>query len=1186
MDKKAIKTFAIESRKKLIEEIKYQASLLGITTEGIAEPVEKADGMEVYDIGASTPNTIYDDAIKQRESLVKRINEKGFDNVVEEVAYTWFNRIIAVRFMEINDYLPTRIRVLSSATEGKIEPDIVTEAPHFDLELSEEEIERIYQLKNDNKLDELFKLLFIKQCNNLNEILPELFEKTADYTELLLFISFTNEESVVRQLIDNISEEDFTDQVEIIGWLYQYYNTELKDDTFKQLKKRVKISKERIPAATQLFTPDWIVRYMVENSLGRLWLEGHPDSKLKENWKYYLEQEPELQIELAKIREDSKKLKPEDIKIIDPAMGSGHILVYAFDVLMQIYTSVGYSERDAAVSILENNLYGLDIDDRAYQLAYFAVMMKGRSYNKRILTKNIEPQICSIQESNEISYELINFVADGDPNIRKDLRYLVEIFFDAKEYGSIIDVEKINFSSIYSNISKIKNTKYSDFKSIKNQEKSINNIYPLLKQAIVLSDKYDAVITNPPYMGRKNLNKTLAKYMEQNFPICKSELYSIFILKCYDLAKNDSIVSMITIHSWMFINSFDKLREFLLDNTTIRCMLHTGAATFEELRSFNVLTTSFILQKRIMKEYNSVFTRLADYYNIIEKIENFHNEENRYILSQEFFKIIPGQPFIYWISENARNIFNISYRLGDLFEPKQGLATSDNKKFVRLWFEVQYNRIGFSKPNKDIAISSNCKWFPYNKGGNFRKWYGNNEFIVNWENDGYEIRNFYDRTGKLRSRPQNTQYYFKKGITWSLFGFENFGVRYKANGFIFDVSGSSMFPDEENIYYILAFLASKIAFMYLSILAPTVNFQVGNIADLPIIIDKTKLEDINKLSKSNINISKEDWDNFEESWNFSKHPLIKYNENLISRSFLNWENDSESNYNKLKDYEEKINEIFIEIYNLKDDLTPEVIDRDITIRKADLKRDMISFISYAVGCMLGRYSLDEEGLIYAGGQWDPSKYSKFIPDDDNIIPILDTEYFEDDIVGRFVEFVKVTFGEETLEENLDFIATALKKKGTTSREIIRNYFLTDFYKDHFKTYKKHPIYWQFDSGKNNGFKVLIYMHRYKPDLVARVRTDYLHKTQKALETAITHNDRIIESSTSASEKAKAVKTKNKLVKQLEETRKYDEALAHIADKKIPIDLDDGVKVNYAKFQGLEVSKEGKKATKIDLLKKI
>lgn len=1197
MDKKAIKTFAIESRKKLIEEVKYQASLLGITADGIAEPVKKAEGMEVYDIGASTPNTIYNEAIKQRESLVKRINEKGFDNVVEEVAYTWFNRIIAIRFMEVNDYLPTRIRVLSSEKDEKTEPDIVTEAPNIDLNFTDEELEQIYQLKNDNKLDELFKLLFIKQCNKLNEILPELFEKTADYTELLLSISFTNEEGVVRQLIDNISEEDFKEQVEIIGWLYQYYNTELKQDTFNQIQKGVKVSKERIPAATQLFTPDWIVRYMVENSLGRLWLEGHPNCNLKENWKYYLdeaEQEPEVQIELSKIREDSKNLKPEDIKVIDPAMGSGHILVYAFDVLMQIYTSIGYSERDAAVSILENNLYGLDIDDRAYQLAYFAVMMKGRSYNRRILTKKIEPQICAIQESNNISDEIINFIANGNLKVRNDIKSIKDTFIDAKDYGSIIDVTKFDFDYLIDLLKKIKNNRYSDLKSSEYQKESINNILPVFKQALIMSSNYDAVITNPPYMGSKRMDKKLSEYVKSKYPHSKKDLFSVFIEKCFKFSNNSGFVSMITMESWMFLSSFEKLRAELISLKSITNLIHMPyLGKGNTSLGINFGTCAFIFFNQKIDSYNAKYNYIRYFETNTDGIPlefPVINERNNITVSENFLKI-PGNPIAYWISEAIINSFKNGTSLGDVVETRLGMATADNNRFTRLWHEVDINNCGFHKRSRDEAKLSNKKWFPYNKGGDYRKWYGNNEYVVDWENDGFSIRNFInEKTGKIRSHNYNLDFIFKEGLTWTYISSSSFGIRYFPFGFLFDNAGSSMFIKSSLMNYILAFLSSKISFELLKVINPTLSFQPGNLASLPLLFtDDIITKNIDKIVSSNIKISKYDWDSFENSWEFLKHPLIQFkheNENKIEKVFNDWKKITLKQYNEIKKNEELLNLIFIEIYGLKEELNNELDDKDITIRKADLKRDIKSFISYAVGCMLGRYSLDEEGLIYAGGQWDPSRYSKFLPDDDNIIPILDTEYFEDDIVGRFVEFVKVTFGEETLEENLDFIAQALKKKGNTSREIIRNYFLTDFYKDHVKTYKKHPIYWQFDSGKNNGFKALIYMHRYEPHLVARVRTDYLHKTQKALETAINHNDRIIESSTSASEKAKATKTKNKIFKQREETRKYDEALAHIANQRIPIDLDDGVKINYAKLQGVEVSKEGKKATKIDLLKKI
>ncbi len=1185
MDKKAIKNFAIEARKKLISEIKYKANLLGITAEGIADPIETADGMEVYDIGGGTPYTIYDEAIEQRKDLVKQVKEKGFDNVVEEVAYTWFNRIVAIRFMEVNDYIPTRIRVLSSETKGKIEPDIVTEAPNIDLGFSDEEIDKIYQLKDENKLDELFRILFIKQCNKLNEILPELFEKTVDYTELLLSISFTNEDGVVRQLVDTISEEDFKDQVEIIGWLYQYYNTELKEETFKQLKKGVKISKERIPAATQLFTPDWIVRYMVENSLGRLWMEGHPDSNLKENWKYYLddaEQEPEVQMKLAKIREESKNITPEDIKVIDPAMGSGHILVYVFEVLMQIYTSVGYSERDAVISILKKNIYGLDIDDRAYQLAYFAVMMKARSYNRQVLTKNLELQLCAIQESNTITDELMDFVVDDNLEVKKDLEHLRDIFKDAKGYGSIINIKEMDFCRLAKFIEKFFNLNYSDLLNTKYLDEIKSKIFPLVKQARILSKSYEIVVTNPPYMGGNGMNKELSDHLKLYYPLSKKDLFAVFIEKGMKLTKENMFNCMVTMQSWMFLSSFEKMRENILKSNIITNLLHmenmvmgiafgTSATVF---RKTKIPKFKGIYNQIKLEDINESKTPIS--FPVLKNRNNYASIEN--------FSRIPGSPMAYWVNDNVVSIFESSDNVGCLTKPKCGLKTGDTNKYVKRWSEVNFQDIMFRSIDRDDAQNSTKKWFPASNGGPYRKWYGNFEDVVYWYNDGYEIRNLYDKRGKLRSRPQNMQYYFKKGLTWSALTSKQLSVRITPKGHIITGAGYGMFNDNINLNTILGFLNSNVTPLLSKSLSQTLNFEVGVLERIPIV--SSNINEVNGIVEENVIIAKDDWNSYETSWDFKIHPLLMFKDSLIETSFDKWDKFTQKRFLKLKFNEEKLNEIFIGIYNLKEEITPKIKDSDVTINKANLNEDIKSFISYAIGCMFGRYSLDNEGLIFAGGEWDPSKYNKFIPDADNIIPILDTEYFEDDIVGRFVEFVKVTFGEETLEENLDFIAKALKKKGATSREIIRNYFLTDFYKDHVKTYKKCPIYWQFDSGKNNGFKALIYMHRYEPDLVARVRTDYLHKTQKALETAITHNERIIENSSSASEKSKAVKAKNKLIKQLEETRKYDEALAHVANQKIGIDLDDGVKVNYAKFQGVEVSREGKKATKIDLLKKI
>ena len=777
---------------------------------------------------------------------------------------------------------------------------------------------------------------------------------------------------------------------------------------------------------------------------------------------------------------------------------------------------------------------------------------------------------------------MIDFVSGSLEAIKKDVKELVEKFHDAKEYGSIIGLELIDSNSIFNNIIKIKNTKYSDFKSIKYQKEVVKTLYPILKQSIILSNKYDIVITNPPYMGGRGMNKKLYSYLKTNYPDSKKDLFAVFIEKCFELSAKNGFISMITMQSWMFLSSFEDLRRKILEKTIIN-LVQIGFNSFPELNSKFALASTFVFRNTNLKNFIGTYLDLNNKYpHAFNKKTAFFTElencEMYYTKITDFSKI-PGSPIAYWVSDNLLNTFRDNKKLSLIAEPKVGLQTGDNKRFLRLWFEVNINNCTFQSKNTEVVNKSDLKWYPYNKGGNFRRWYGNQESVIYWENDGKELKNF--KPSVIR----NPTYYFREGITYTLIS-TRFSARYIPEGFIFDVAGSTIFVDDPILYYLLALLSSKITTKYLDILNPTLNFQVGDLKNIPVIFsDKDKLK-IDSIVKENIMDSKNDWDSFETSWDFKASPLLMFKESSIQTSFDKWQELTHKRFLNIKSNEKGLNEIFINIYNLKSEMIPDVDDSEITINKADVSRDIKSFISYSVGNIFGRYSLDEEGLTFAGGDWDLHKYSKFIPDNDNIIPILDTGYFEDDIVGRFVEFVKISFGDNTLEENLDFIAKAIKNKGNTSREIIRNYFLTDFYKDHLKTYKKHPIYWLFDSGKNNGFKALIYMHRYESDLVARVRTDYLHKTQKVLETTIASNERILKNSTSASEKAKAVKAKNTLVKQLDETRKYDSALAHVANQRIAIDLDDGVKVNYEKFQGVKISSEGKKDIKIDLLKKI
>jgi hypothetical protein len=1216
MDKTAIKNFAVWARKKLIEDIKQKAYEIGITEKEIKEPqVSTSDTMIIGD------RTLNKAEMEQRKSLVSRIREKGFNNVIEEVAYTWFNRFIALRFMEVNEYLPTGVRVLSSIEPGKKEPDIIKEALNVDLDLDRE---LVYTLQDNNDTETLYRYLLVKQCNALNEILPGLFEEIEDYTEILLPSNLLAEGSVIRQLVDSISEKDFKDQVEIIGWMYQYYISEKKDEVFEGLKKNIKITKVNIPAATQLFTPDWIVKYMVENSLGRLWLEGHPDEELKSKWKYYLEeaeQEPEVQKQLEEIRVKSKNIRPEDIKVLDPAMGSGHILVYAFDVLYDIYKSAGYSERDIPRLILENNLYGLDIDDRAAQLAYFAVMMKARSKSRRIFRENININVCAIQESNGFPKEAIDYLVNSEETEiekrihRDDVEYLINVFHDAKEYGSILEVKLIDFDAIERRLEEIRNGGTQNIFEYQYRNIILEKIPALVKQARIMSQKYDLVCTNPPYMGSKGMNGKLSEFLRDNYPDGKSDLFSAFIERGFKYLKINGFNSMVTMQSWMFLSSFEGLRKKIIENYCIRTLLHMDNMVMGI--AFGTAAT-VMMNCHVNYKGRYLYVTIKD---LSEKGEphSFPVINDKLTVSNtDNFKAIPGMPIAYWVTDSIIRIFKKGKRLKTIGDTRQGMATSDNNRFLRHWFEVNILKVGFNCPNSDVAYLSKKKWFPYNKGGSYRKWYGNNEYLVNWEDNGKEILDYATKLYRTPTRTiKSISEYFKKCISWSKVSSGSIAFRFYGNGYIFDVAGCSIFfKDEEMLEYLLGLLNTKITKCILEIISQTINYEAGHIASLPVIFNKSYKNNIDNLVYFNIQISRDDWDSFETSWDFQKHPLLTHKGNCttIEQAFNNWSSFAERQFNQLKSNEEELNRIFIEIYGLKDELTPEVEDKDVTIRKADRVRDIKSFISYAVGCMFGRYSIDAESLIYAGGdfkdkwkcedgQWKVRKIVKddegkviedtwvdatFVPDMDNVLPVTDDEYFEDDIVSKFIEFLKVTFSEDTLEENLDYIADTLGRKPTeTARQAIRRYFLKDFYKDHVQVYQKKPIYWLFDSGKQDGFKALIYMHRYDEFTVARVRTDYLHKLQKSYEAEIKRLDIIIDSNVSQREKTNARKKKEQILKQMEECLQYDQVIAHVANQRIKIDLDDGVSVNYSKFQDIEVPQgEGRKPLKADLLAKI
>ena len=1189
MNKTAIKNFAIEARKKLLADVASKMQLLGITENGIAKALRQSTAeTEFYDIGSQTPYAITGNEIAQRKSLVERIQlrEKSSDYVtayrsmVEEVAYTWFNRLIAIRFMEVNDYIPSHIRVLSSDSKGKIEPDLVTTPFESDLLFSEKEKEQIIRMKRNHQMDDLFRLLFIKQCNALNDLLPKLFERTADYTELLLTISVADRNGVVYHLVNDIPEEDFNveqgGQVEIIGWLYQYYNTELKDETFALLKKNVKITKERIPSATQLFTPDWIVRYMVENSLGRLWLEGHPNADLQSGWKYYLEeaeQEEDVKKYLEELRKERKNIKPEEITVMDPCMGSGHILVYAFDVLMQIYESVGYNKRDAAKSIVENNLYGLEIDERAFQLAYFAVMMKGRQYDRRFLTKGIQPHVHVILESNNLDPHCLEYFTDGRKNLKTSMKTLVEELHNAKEYGSIINVTPIEFNVLHGRISEIEKevapTMYS--------HDIMETIFPFIQVAEVMTKSYHVVVTNPPYLGISNASGRLNDYVKQAYPDSKSDLFAVFIERCNRMTMSNGYQAMITQHSWMFLTSFEKLRNKLIHIDLVN-MAHLGAHAFEEIGGEVVQTTSFVLRNSHNRQYLGIYYRLIEPTTQNGKERLFLNGEKRYYAKQLDFVKIPGIPIAYWVSNSLLATFEYN-DLGTIEYPKQGLSTADNNRFLRFWFEVCIQSFSNNSCSIDESIRSGAKWFPFSKGGEFRKWYGNFDYVINWYHDGCELKSF------PNAAIRNSNYYFQKHITWSKVSTGSISFRFRPNGSVFSDAGCALILKEKDIWYTLGLLNTKVAQYVFDLINPTINYTQSTIASMPYKRNSIHNDDIIELVNNNITLCKSDWDSFETSWDFNAHPLapLAYERkeqlkahmhseerwksvSLLSDRYERWERECESRFKKLKENEEELNRIFIDIYGLQNELTPDVEDKDVTVRKADKQRDIRSLISYAVGCMFGRYSLDTAGLAYAGGEWEANKYQTFIPDNDNVIPITDEEYFEDDIVGLFCAWLKKVYGKDTLEDNLDYIAEALGNRGNTSREVIRNYFLNDFFKDHCKIYQKRPIYWLFDSGKQNGFKALIYLHRYNADTIGNLRAEYLHRMEHVYESGIAHDKIVYENSNNAREQAKAEKHQEKLQKQLKECREYDERLAYLALSRIELDLDDGVKVNYEKVQ--------------------
>ncbi|MCF1602540.1 BREX-1 system adenine-specific DNA-methyltransferase PglX [Tetragenococcus halophilus] len=1158
MDRKAIKSFAVNARRKLINEVTRKASLLGINNEHIKN-VSQID-KNLQEVAGTR---IQGKEITQRKQLVNELYrretnstyQEAFQSLIDEVAYTWFNRLIAIRFMEVNDYLPDVYRVLSSESVAKKEPDIITDIYETDLyeEMTVNEKEQVRQWKNDGSseaMDQLYQLVFIKICNQLNDYLPELFEPIEDYTELLFTASYIKEDGVVRELL-TISEEDFDisqgGQIEIIGWLYQYYNSEPHNEVVNIYKSTVK--KKDIPAATQLFTTDWVVRYMVDNSLGKYWLDHYPDSEVRSELTYLISDK--FNDKKTSIKSD---LQPKELKIMDNAMGSGHILVYAFDVLITIYSSVGYSQRDAARLIIENNLYGLEIDKRAYQIAYFAIMMKGRQYDRSFLRKKVQPNIRKFIDLPEITDEyrdrIITLNNGQNDKFEEYKRNVFEHFINAKELGSIIKLTNQNNNQItkeylqeireYLSIFNDYNT-MDELYGLKNVQESLLEILDIAEMMI---DKYTAVVTNPPYLNK--MDKFLKAYVMDRYRDVKKDLFSVFIQMNSQMLVKDGYASFMSPYVWMFISSYEKLRSFLIEERTISSLIQMEYSAFEEA---TVPICTFTIKNS--QDYIGNYIRLSDFtggmevqrLKTLEAINNFENCDYHYNVDQSNFKKIPGMTIAYWANDNITNVF--TSQIKNNYHVLAGISTGNNEKYLKYWHEINFSKFRID-------------FFPISKGGNFRRWYGNNEFVVNYTKKTIE------EMEKLPGfRHDGKNFYFKEMLSWSKITSGKISVR-KYHGAIFDSSAPAIFPASN---YLLGFLNSKVASQIMGLVNPTLNSPPGYVSVLP--DPYFSKEAVEELVEACVNLSISDWNAFESSWNFSTHPFLLFKKKgTLKEAFNSWTKVAERRFQKLKNTEEKLNLVFIKLYNLTEDITPEIEDREVTVNKGSLLREIISFISYAVGCMFGRYSLDEEGLIYAGGTWNADRYHKFKPNTDNVLLITDNEYFRDssmDIVNRFIDFVETTFGRDTLEENLQFIADTLGGKGT-SREILRRYFVKDFYKDHLKTYQKRPIYWQLDSGKQDGFKALIYLHRYTPDQLGKVRTDYLHELQKAYNNRIELRTQQIQASENQKEINSMQKEIAKVQKQLKEIREYDEKLSHLALQRIELDLDDGVVVNYDKLQ--------------------
>ena len=1227
MNKSSLKIFAIEARKELMEKMRTRLEILGITKNGVEKA--KVIGKEVEVRGTLYPKESYD-------SLIRKYKQVGYEELIEESAYTWFNRLTALAFMEANGYIEEKM-IFNNGVKN--EPVIIDNYYEFEFfkNLDSDLQKELHNLRDENtpnSIEKLYSILMEEKCEDLSNIMPFMFKKKGTYSDILFPTGLLMENSLLVRLREEIGAEA---PIELIGWLYQFYNSEKKDQVFEALKKNTKIAKENIPAATQLFTPDWIVKYMVENSLGKLALESTGiNENIKDNWKYYIDSE---------LDKNSEKIKIEDMKILDPAMGSGHILVYAFDLLFEIYENLGWSTKESVLSILKNNLYGLEIDERAGQLASFVLMMKAREKFSRLFSvlkreEDFKLNTLIIEESNSLSERIKNRIKNNNLN---NLNKIIEDFEDAKEYGSILKLESIDKEILEREFNLLKESFnnneqetliFNEDEMIVDINEELELIESLIKQHITLTNQYEAVVTNPPYMGGKGFSPKLKTYVEKNYKDSKSDLFAVFIERCNEFTKKNCYTSMITMQSWMFLSSFETLRKNIIEKTEIKSLLQLGYGVI----GIAFGTTAFNLKKSLPTEnkgnYFRMFDKIAqniqtgdcatlfriaknndsfrykfDEYSSENKIsENIESNEKgnliKFQAKQKDFEKIPGSPIAYWVGEKMLKSFTKGKNLKDLGILREGIKTGNNELYIYYWTEICYK--DFYKKDKDY----NKKWFPHHKGGEFRKWYGNNLEVIFWENDGEEIK-------KLKnSGISGKEMYFKPILSWSKTSSSHFGIRFYRDQLFDSASPAIMLYNTNTLKYVLAFLTS-LGEKYLTFINPSMSTQVGDIGILPLLITENLevVENINNLVIKNLNISKEEWDSRETSWDFEKLSLIDSKD--LKTAYENYCNHWRDNFVQLHKNEEELNRLFIEIYDLQDEMDEKVSFDDITILKKEAKIIQIDnsvpkefsiesekylynrgvslefnkdelvkqFLSYAIGCIMGRYSTNKSGLIIANSddilELSKNKFivkgtdgeirqeieSKFLPDEFGIIPITDEKDFSNDIVERVKEFVKFVYGEESLKDNLNFIAEALGNKDNKSaEEIIRTYFIKDFYSDHLQRYQKRPIYWLMNSGKKNAFSCLFYMHRYEPLTVARVRADYLIPYQEMLENKRKFIERqLSDDDISAKEKKNIEKQLKELDTLLKELREYANEVKHIAEQKISLDLDDGVNVNYEKL---------------------